>query len=309
MRIDRITLGEWLERADVLLSIVTEREAFHARALAARVTPSWVDSTPVDRSGHDAARIEIVLRVRLEALREVLDELPTIASVLRSERMRAAATRDRLHELLSEGAPSAGAVQSTLLVLATQLASMLELRILAERAVRSDDAERLDAERARWVDAARGVLRAVLDEHENEVRGRPLEGRVVLVGASSLATLARLTQMLERAGATTVLASSRASAESLLRWFHVDAVLCFLASADDPIACIALDAREAAGGRPCPLFVALLAPHADVAAERSTELGFDAAIPIAFAPRDALTIAMALALRARRDGVASDHAS
>lgn len=292
VRIDEITLTDWLARADTLLCRAEGREALQARALMDR--PSSVHAAPLD----------VVLRARVEALRAAqssADERPSIAQVLRAERRRVEVSRDEVRTAMRAppATDGAGALYGGLLVLATQIASMLELRVLAEREIAPGEAELLDAERRHWAGVARTVLEAVLDAQRRDLDAKPLARRVVLVAATSLATIAQLHDMLEHAGATTLLATSPASAESLLRWFHVDAVLCFLAGADDPIASVARDARAQLRGPQSPLLLALLASDGVLSPDHTAELGFDAGIPIVFAPRDALTVAMALAMRAR----------
>lgn len=328
IRLDRASVGALAARAAMLLAHVREREAFHARVLAERLCASWLaPSMSLDdlvSAGEgplrdaERAHIRALLRSRADHVRSrsprELGAGARIVDLLGIERLRAEGARDDLAALLraaeDEGGEPCGAeARAALMRLAGALAVLLELRILAERAGDPERADRLDAERDRWIALARGL--SALDRRETiaaedaEVpsRLRPLAGRVVLSVARAHGALGRLSAMLEDAGATTVLASSAHAAHSLARWFHVDAALCVIEGPDDPLLTLAAGVRATFGtsGR-APLLVALLAGRGSVAPEVASSSGFDAAFPIDAADLHGLWISVSVAIQAHRVG-------
>jgi hypothetical protein len=197
-------------------------------------------------------------------------------------------------------------VLRAMLHLAMRMTRALELPALAEQTVDHHRADRVARERAYWRDLGRGVAIGVLPEGLRAATGlRPLDGRVTLCAARDPTVLHHLGSMLERAGARTLLADTYKTAATMLETFHVDAVLCMVVGATDPMMAL----PSVVDGLPTdrrPLVVALLT-RTGSAEDGAEPPGFDATVPLDDGDAEALTVMMGLAIDARRTAHAALH--
>lgn len=302
-------------------------ESYHARDIAERLWPTWNAATctivellerPLPADGDALVRrLRLQLESRTASRARGSAAEATVCDLLRADRERAVDALEELADALDRAhdewdpADRGGAdreVHRTALAAAAAIVTMLDLRVLAERAIDAARADVLEAERSFWSRAARDLAAAGVLARPEEARWpaparrgprlRPLARRVTLVVAREPPTLWATANLLEDAGAATILAHSESSALELLRFFHVDAIVCALEGAHDPL--VGVPERLEGAWRPGegaprrPLLLSMCRGGLDVGR------GFDAALPLDEVDALALTSAIGLAMDAHQ---------
>jgi hypothetical protein len=270
---DRKELGELVERACDVLEMLRDVESTHARVIERMPDPAracgLAEVLAAARASDGGALAELAPLLGDVVSRPPLPRdaalgrgdrgpgapAPATASqraidvrdALIAQRLHAQAACIELRRALATGLAAAEA--GATIELGRRLAATLATRAIAERAIRPELAAALETERARWASLATvpaPIAPATRGTRPAVARAEPraptrLDRAVVLIVASGPFAMVRIASTFERAGATTILADSRATASSLVRFFRVDAVVCEVREQSDPLLGVASD--------------------------------------------------------------------